>query len=140
MCNTGSSTTGGTVLRTQAASRMVISSRANLELLDVYADCDWAAKESSCVVIKIGTVQRRKASPHSPVAKQSCTQQLEQQHAVSNCSNSAQKSVVHFRCVYMATQPQLGGMVTRRGSGPGETPRYQKHPGVRKQSKKGASD
>ena len=52
-------------------------------------------------------VQRRKASFHTPVAKQSCTQQLERQHAVSNCSNYSQKSVAHFHGVYNAIQPQL---------------------------------
>ena len=51
------------------------------------------------------------------MAKQSCTQQLEQQHAVSNCNNSSQTSVAHFLCVYKAIQPAARGMMTRRGSG-----------------------
>ena len=75
----------------------------------------WAVKEterksSSCVVIRLGEsvlkrAQRRKV--HSPVSKQSCTEQLERQHAVSNSSNSPQKSVDFFHSVYIAIQPQL---------------------------------
>ena len=97
MWNTGSSTTCFAVPCAQTASCIVISSWTSWSILTCTLKVirRRRRRNASAILDQIGTVcskrvQRRKASSHFPVAKQSCTQQLEQ-HPTSR------KSAAHFR-------------------------------------------